>query len=279
MGADGNPWSTHRRRAEQLRGRYPFAAEVLGLYAGLIDGWHETWAQAREERPSPADVADWSVRQSLPRVAKATGTYGPAPLAKAIQEATEAEALDVCTAWLAGEELGPAEAYLARTSLRPALAVMDNPAEAFAGAEAGERDGRGCPRCGGLPQLSFRTAGGEALVSGGRQLACSRCAHEWAYSASSCAFCGETAGAKRTLYAEQRGGTVVGPDDREPAADATHPHIRIEACSSCQRYLLEVELGRDPAAVPEVDELAAVPLALYAGDQGLTKITPNLMGF
>ena len=34
-----------------------------------------------------------------------------------------------------------------------------------------------------------------------------------------------------------------------------------------------------PRAVPEVDELVALPLDLYAGEHGLTKITPNLMGF
>jgi hypothetical protein len=31
--------------------------------------------------------------------------------------------------------------------------------------------------------------------------------------------------------------------------------------------------------VPEVDELAALPLDLYAAGCGLSKITPNLMGF
>jgi len=31
--------------------------------------------------------------------------------------------------------------------------------------------------------------------------------------------------------------------------------------------------------VPEVDELAALPLDLYAAGHGLSKITPNLMGF
>ena len=38
-------------------------------------------------------------------------------------------------------------------------------------------------------------------------------------------------------------------------------------------------MARDARAVPEVDELAALPLDLYAADQGLTKVTPNLMGF
>jgi hypothetical protein len=31
--------------------------------------------------------------------------------------------------------------------------------------------------------------------------------------------------------------------------------------------------------VPEVDELTALPLDLFASEQGLSKITPNLMGF
>jgi formate dehydrogenase maturation protein FdhE len=57
------------------------------------------------------------------------------------------------------------------------------------------------------------------------------------------------------------------------------PHLRIEGCSTCNRYLIDVDLGHDARAVPEVDELAALPLDLYAAERGLTKITPNLMGF
>jgi len=34
-----NPWSTHRQRALALVARYPFAAEVLGLYLALLDTW------------------------------------------------------------------------------------------------------------------------------------------------------------------------------------------------------------------------------------------------
>ena len=68
-------------------------------------------------------------------------------------------------------------------------------------------------------------------------------------------------------------------DASSRAAPPLFPHLRIDACAACQRYLIDVDLGRDARAVPEVDELAAIPLALYAADQGLTKITPNLMGF
>jgi formate dehydrogenase maturation protein FdhE len=65
-------------------------------------------------------------------------------------------------------------------------------------------------------------------------------------------------------------------DGEEPPV---FPHLRIAGCSTCNRYLIEVDLGRDARAVPEVDELTALPLDLYAADEGLAKLTPNLMGF
>jgi FdhE protein len=113
-----------------------------------------------------------------------------------------------------------------------------------------------------LPQLSFREVPDDPLVSGQRQLMCSRCGHCWPYSRSACPACGETAGSKRTTYSEH--------DE--------FPHLRIEACATCDRYLIDVDLARDHLAVPEVDELVALPLDLYAVDHGLSKITPNLMG-
>jgi formate dehydrogenase maturation protein FdhE len=38
-------------------------------------------------------------------------------------------------------------------------------------------------------------------------------------------------------------------------------------------------LGRERRAVAQVDEIAAIPLDLYAKELGLKKIVPNLMGF
>ncbi|HEY3183666.1 MAG TPA: formate dehydrogenase accessory protein FdhE, partial [Gaiellaceae bacterium] len=72
---------------------------------------------------------------------------------------------------------------------------------------------------------------------------------------------------------------VTGNGNGDGAGGAVFPHLRIAGCSTCRRYLIEVDMARDPHAVPEVDELAALPLDLYAADEGLTKITPNLMGF
>ena len=241
-----------------LRDRYPFAAEVLGSYLAVLDVWELI------PEPPDSDLVSWAASHVVPRVVAATEAGGPELLAKAVAEIEDPAA--VLAAWLAGAELGPVERYLARASL-PVV-----PAEACAGDPA-PRDGGHCPRCGGLPQVSVRGESGDALVSGGRTLACARCDHSWSFSASACPACGETTGAKRTVYAEQHAGPIV---SKEGAA--TFPHLRIDACASCDRYIIDVDMGRDPRAVPVVDELAALPLALYANDQGLTKITPNLMG-
>jgi FdhE protein len=67
--------------------------------------------------------------------------------------------------------------------------------------------------------------------------------------------------------------------DHRKDGTAVFPHIRIEGCESCRRYLLNIDLLADPNAVPMVDEMAALPLDLYAREKGFSKITPNLMGF
>jgi Protein involved in formate dehydrogenase formation len=270
-----DPWAAPRRRAETLRERHPFAGEVLTLYLALLDVWERSWLDARAsaELGDPERVAGWAADRVLPRVLEVTAGSGPRPLAQSLPPAVEpGAATELMTAWLAGEELVPVERYLARASLYGVLQASD--ATAACALDPSPRGERRCPRCGGPPQLSYRTDSGDQLVSGHRRLRCARCAHGWSFSSSACAYCGETA--RRTVYTERREGTQVGRGDD---SGATFPHLRVEACSSCRRYLIDVDLGRDPLAVAEVDELAALPLDLYAAEQGLSKITPNLMGF
>ena len=50
----------------------------------------------------------------------------------------------------------------------------------------------------------------------------------------------------------------------------------MEACDTCQCYLKAVDLTRDGNAVPEVDEIAALPLDMWAMEHGYRKIAPNL---
>jgi Protein involved in formate dehydrogenase formation len=276
-----SPWAAHRRRAETLRERHPFAGEVLTLYLALLEVWTRAFQAARDEAPAAGALAGWAAERVLPRVVQATAEAGPEPLAEAagafLEEGGAARPL---AAWLAGEELEPVERYLARACLRAPLEALGG-AAAFAGDPA-PRGGRRCPACGGPPQLSFRGDAQDQLVSGRRQLACARCAASWNWSSSACASCGESGGARRTIYAERREGTVVGRATATagaPAGGPMFPHLRIEACDTCKRYLIDVDMGSDARAVPEVDELAALPLDLYAAEHGLSKITPNLMGF
>jgi hypothetical protein len=269
------PWAAHRRRATTLRERYPFAAEVLGLYLALLDVWDEARHRITADPPERDRLAGWAADRVLPSVVSATQAFGPELLAKATRDLVErGDGDDAMSAWLAGEPLPPVERYLARATLQGPLVVLG--ADAFvSGSSLG--DDRRCPRCGGEPQLSFRIHDDDPLVSGRRHLLCERCMHSWAYSGSACPACGETSGSRSTVYAERRDGTVVGRGGSEDDG-ATFPHLRIAACTACRRYLIDVDRGRDSQAVPEVDELAALPLQLYAADQGLVKVTPNLMG-
>jgi FdhE protein len=320
---EASPWAVGRRRALTLLERHAFVAQQLTLYLALVEAWESAWAAARAEQVRPEALAGWAARRALPMVLAATAQAGPEPLVRSLLPVNDLGAAgDLMAAWLAGDELVPVERYLARASLRGPLEALD--AGAACAGDPSPRGERRCPRCGGPPQLSFRTDTGDQLVSGHRRLQCARCGASWSFSSSACAYCGETAGGRRTVHAERRAGPRVGRGSLEPGepgasppaattapdasgtparhapgttarhasgttapdasgtpapADATFPHVRIEACASCQRYLIDVDLGLDPGSVPEVDELAALPLDLYAAERGLSKITPNVMGF
>jgi formate dehydrogenase maturation protein FdhE len=56
------------------------------------------------------------------------------------------------------------------------------------------------------------------------------------------------------------------------------PHIRVEACDTCRHCLRAVDLTKDGNAIPTVDDLAAIPLALWAEEYGYQRIHGNLLG-
>jgi FdhE protein len=191
---------------------------------------------------------------------------------------------DIVERWILGGEQPLVDRFLARASLGPVLEAVDASTRR---ACVGPRDTRHCPECGGPPQLSYFAPAQEDMATGPRYLLCARCGASWGYPRMTCAGCGEDSSAKLTIFSElgtssgERGSVVRGlPHGNTPAKHpAVFPHMRVEACESCRRYLLSIDLVSDPQAVPLVDELAAIPLDLYARDRGFTKITANLMGF
>ncbi len=54
--------------------------------------------------------------------------------------------------------------------------------------------------------------------------------------------------------------------------------MRVEACDTCRYYIKTIDLTKDGRAVPVVDELAAIPLSLWAAEHEYTKLSANLLG-
>jgi hypothetical protein len=275
------PFAARRARAEALRGRHPFAAELLTLYLALLPAQEDAWRAVHESAPDPEELPGWVAAAVLPAVMAATVAAGPVALRDAVSGRSPGADHRALAGWLAGAELDPVDRYLARVSLAPVLeALGERAGAACAGGPEGDQ-AQLCPRCGGPPQLSWLGSSGESLVSGARSLLCARCGWSWGCSRSVCPACGESEKARLSVYAERLEGPVLHHNGggEGAAGRAVFPHLRIAGCTTCRRYLIEIDMARDARAVPEVDELAALPLDLYAADEGLSKVTPNLMGF
>lgn len=115
-----------------------------------------------------------------------------------------------------------------------------------------------CPWCRKRPQVSVLR---DAAQGARRTLACGLCSREWNYPRIQCPFCQEQDFDTLPVFTAEE-----------------YPHLRIEACDSCQSYLLAVDMTKDGLAVPLVDELAGVTLHLWAQEQGYARRLPNLLG-
>jgi formate dehydrogenase maturation protein FdhE len=278
LAATYDPFPLRAERAAELSARYPFAAQLLDFYGRLIEVQARAFAAARTAQVAPSDVAAFAAEHVLPDVIDATTAAGPKRLVETVVERfASADMESVIRRWLAeipspsrggpggGLPLTPVEAFLARAAAQPVLEAIGqfpSPLVNFPPPLVEGHGGSHCPRCGGLPQLSYFALSGEALVSGPRYLVCARCSHNWVFSRMTCAACGEHETHRLPIY--QEGDHL--------------PHMRVDACESCHQYLLTIDLRKDTRAIPIVDELAGLPLDLYAQERGMTKITPNLLG-
>jgi FdhE protein len=253
-------YADRRQRAAELAERYDFAREPLRLYAAVAEAEERAFERARADRPSVDALAAYVVRASLPEVMSAVMSAGTETLREAVLlRFHEGDLERMVTSWLRGDAQDGTDVFLARAATAPVLEALPEIARALP--IAGEE--RFCPECGGPPQVSVFVDSGEALVTGQRRLVCSRCANEWVYPRMTCVACGETESNKLVVLAD--------PEQL--------PHLRIDACERCKRYIVSVDTRLEGKAVPIVDELAAIPLDIAAAERGFTKVTPNLMGF
>jgi len=281
-------WADRRQRTAELRRRYEFARELLDLYGALLAVQEQAYEEAIPVQPSAAQLVAYVAKMVVPAVVNATTAAGPQKLRAAVASCIETtDPHDFVAAWIKGEDQSAVERYLARASVGPVLEALGSEVAASC---VGVHDPKHCPSCGGPPQLSYFARAGEDLAAGGRFLLCARCHTAWGYARMTCPGCGEDSSSGLPIFSEEgtasgeRGSVVRGLEGKlgGQGGNEHNPvfrHIRIEACESCHQYLLSVDLAADPAAVPIVDELSALPLDLYARERGFSKITPNLMGF
>ncbi len=278
-------WSDRRRRVAELRTQRGFVRQLLDFYGALLPVQERAYHEAMAAAPSPAQVAAFVAVSVVPSVVDVSIAAGPDALrSSAIRWLEMDTPYGAVHRWMAGDEQPMIERFVARASVGPVLEALGPDARRVC---RGRRDARHCPDCGGPPQVSYSVRASDDLATGPRRLSCARCGNSWGYPRMTCAGCGEDTGPKLPILSEEgttsgeRGSVVRGL----PGGAADHvqkaifPHLRIEACDSCRRYLLNVDCADDPKAVPLVDEMTAVPLDLVARERGYTKITPNLMGF
>lgn len=280
------PYAERRTRTAELLRRHAFAKEVLDFYGALVGVQEQAYEKAASGRPSAQDLVAYVAEMVVPAVADVSIAAGPQRLRETVARRLDSsDPRELVAAWVGGEQQGTVDRYLARASLGPVLEALGPEVAASC---IGERDARHCPACGGPPQLSYFALPSEDLATGGRFLVCARCQTSWGYARMTCPGCGEDSSARLPIFNEEgtasgeRGSVVRGLEGKlgsKPEHKAVFPQMRIEACDSCKRYLLNIDLLADPAAVPLVDEMSALPLDLYAREKGFTKITPNLMGF
>lgn len=267
-------------RAKHLAAEYPFAAKPLKFYAQIAQFQKELFSHlAKEWGEQPVAQASGELRSELnfmillPKYSSFLSlveTNAPQPLAEAASELSR----EGSPSWMAllskywaaggksadewnsqrGEEISSLQVFLARGFLQGyAEFVSETIAEPA-------MDGTPylCPKCDSLPLLGVLRPEGDG---GKRILRCAFCAHEWAFRRILCPSCGEEREEKLPVYVAEQ-----------------FPHIRVECCDTCKHYLRTIDLTKDGNAVAEADDLAAIPLTLWAQENGYTRIHTNLLG-
>ncbi len=241
------PFSYDHRltRAAELQKTHPAAREILEFYSAL------TRFQKRifDEVSARGETRVESLVEYFPRFFEMLRSNGPAGLAEAGEGITDRAAL-LQACWTG--ESHP-QWFFGRALVQPFAESL-----AARGSIDAETGGTICPFCSADAAVSVRRGEGDG---GKRSLICSLCATEWTFRRILCPNCGEEDKEKLPVYSAKE-----------------FPHVCVEACDSCGRYIKAVDLDcRIGRAVPLVDEIATLPLNIWAEEHGYSKIAPNIV--
>jgi FdhE protein len=279
-------WDRRIRRANELTSTYPFAAEGLLFYSRVATFQKNLYNEIQEALPvSPKISGEAPLRDDLDLFALLPRFSGflslieriaPAPLARSAADLSE----KASTVWQRtiqdfwqGEVESPAEVsgteedgthdasetipsqrLLAWIFLQPYAEYLANRRTPM------KLDGTPslCPLCGGKPIVGVLRAEGDGAK---KSLICMLCAHEWSFRRIYCPACGEEREPQMAFYSAPE-----------------IAHVRIDICDTCHTYLKSIDLTKTGLAVPIVDELATIPLDLWARQHGYHKLQINLLG-
>jgi formate dehydrogenase maturation protein FdhE len=260
------------RRAKSLKETYSFAAEILAFYERICTVQRRISLGLQRALPRESrTLAAGSLREQLdvdlvlPFVKDGLAELvpqSPRPLTEYINDYLHGSQ----ERWAASLQRYVTEGgtdELAEDSREELLTriVIEPYAELLAAKQAAPAIGPAgnlCPHCGARPVAGVLRVEGDG---GKRFLLCAFCATEWEFRRIYCAYCGETREQSLPVFVAEK-----------------FPQIRVEACDTCRHCIRSVDLTKDGHAVPAVDDLAAIPLALWAEEYGYERIHNNLLG-
>jgi FdhE protein len=259
------PWQGRIKRAERLAAQHPFAAEILGFYiqvAGFQQGLYQRIerAFAQKAQASFSDLSECpELLVSFPAFLCLLEAKAPARFAQVAHDLRNLPS-DLWSnllnhSW--SETSSPPdtpEEFLGFAFLQPYAEFVRSRARL-------QLDGYTyslCPFCSRKPTLAVLRPLGDGAR---RNLVCGFCLCEWEFRRIVCAACGQEDQAKLPVYTAEQ-----------------FPYMRVECCDACHTYIKSVDLAKNGLADPLVDELASVPLDLWAQEHGYAKLRPNLLG-
>jgi FdhE protein len=262
-------WDQRIQRADELAAAHPFAAEVLQFYTRIVGFQKELYSHVEGNHSGrkvsgslPEDLNCEVLLPEFPGFLSLAEAVAPPQIGQSASDLNARGAgrwQDLLTAcWSSAPDFQPdpkpSETLLAWLFLQPYAEYLADHSERVPWKETLAV----CPFCSRRPVVGVLRPEGDG---GKRSLICSMCSTEWPFGRIVCPACGEETVEKLAIYTANQFG-----------------HVRVEACDSCHHYIKTVDLTKNGLAVPVVDELATIPLNLWAQEHQYVKLQANLLG-